>query len=808
MPLPIKKPDNQFKNLFASTNMKNILSTIFLTCMLIAANAQSPVSLGKTVVTLPKAFEKPDERTNIYNIDDRTSLPWIVFSDRAENYTYTSPGGTLVMKKLSFMEPFYVSEQKNGFIKLIKYQAGMVQGKKLTNKKSSQSYGWISLSKVLPWQSAFTSSNGYPAKYITIISGKGPLSMPDYYYDKTDSAYIFTAPDLSRTKTKVALDNVVYVYKKSDDGKKVLVGSDPQLVADNAAGSVYGWIAADAVHSWGDRLYIGSARENLPLTNDSIAGYINRSLKINSSSGGGSGYFAFDPLLADDAHLLLGMPVTSSGSGNINLGFATDVYDKSHNSVLNIKGGHLAYKDYLKIRNNIHHVNIVFVVDGGSAMRSYFSGITSTIQSFEDIFDAHAQGNQVKYGAVVYRNAAGCQTGGIQSTPLSADYRNLVKYLETQSTATNNCADVVNTQPVFDGIRTGLSLFGNHPDETNLVILIGATGAIDHNSEGVNSMATQVAAANARLLAIQVFSDYNSIYNDFVIQARQIVSQSAVKLADYKKQRMVNGEGLTNVQQFNTSLSDSVSFYLDYPKKSLIQGAVVFPPKKVVKSNQAMSLAVERLMRETDYDIHSQIHTLDSAFRLTGRENRYVQPTVMQQQSQPSTELGNNMPHNAFKYYLTAEAPKSIVSESQGQLQYLLILNEQDYKQLTDLLSLMIGENLQQDASDYRAKLVHNYADIVTKRLGLNVSRSDVKDMTLADYFQRVTNLPLPGKKDFYAKKVNDLKHTDDMPQAQFEAYIRYLIHSSDVIKQAAITNQHFTSNGKTYYYITQANLQ
>lgn len=786
--------------------MKNILSSIFLTCIAIAANAQSPVSLGKTVVTLPKAFEKPDERTSIYNTDDRTSLPWVVFSDRAENYTYTSPGGTLVMKKINFMQPFYVSEQKNGFIKLIKYDAGMVQGKKLTNKKASQSYGWISISKVLPWQSAFTSANGYPAKYITVISGKDPLTMPDYYYDKTDSAYIFNAPDQSQKKTKVALHSVVYVYKKSDDGKKVLVGSDPQLIADNAAGSVYGWIAADVVHSWGDRLYIGSAKENQPLTNDSVAAYINKSLKVKGE--GGASYFAFDPLLADDAPLLLSMPVSASGSGNISLGFATDVYDKTHNNVLNIKGGHLAYKDYLQIRNNVHHVNVVFVVDGGSPMRNYFSGITSTIQSFGDIFDAHTKGNKIRYGAVVYRNAAGCQIGGIQSSPLSADYRNLVKYLESQADATGKCSGVTTSQPVFDAIRTGITLFGNHPDETNLIILIGTTGAIDHNSEGVSSVVSQIAAANARLLAIQVFSDYNSIYNDFVIQARQMVSQSAVRLADYKKQRMVNGEGLTNVQQFNTSLSDSVSFYLDYPKKSLIQGAVVFPPKRVVKSNQAMSLAVDRLMRETDYDIRNQIHTLDSAFRLTGRENRYVQPLVMQQQGQPSTELGNNMPHNAFKYYLNADAPKNLVNDSQGQLQYLLILNEQDYKQLTDLVSLMIGENLQRDASDYRSKLVDNYVDIATKHLSLNLSGSDVKDMTLADYFQRVTSLPLPGKKDFYTKKVNDLKHTDDMPQPLFEAYIRYLIHASDVIKQAAITNQHFTSNGKTYYYITQANLQ
>lgn len=271
---------------------------------------------------------------------------------------------------------------------------------------------------------------------------------------------------------------------------------------------------------------------------------------------------------------------------------------------------------------------------------------------------------------------------------------------------------------------------------------------------------------------------------------------------------MVTGEGLTNVQEFNTSVSDSVSFYLDFPKNSLIQGAVVFPPKGVVKSNQAMRLSVDRLMTETDYDIRNQVHLLDSAFRLTGRENRYVQPVVMAQLNQPSPDLGNSMPHNAFKYYLTADAPETIVSQSQSQLQYLLILNEQEYKQLNDLFSLMIGDNLQRDASDYRSKLFHNYLDIIKKRLNIKMSRGDIKNMTLAEYFQKATELPLNADKDFLKNKVVDLKRPGNMSQAKFEAYISFLIHGSEIIKQSALVNQHFVSNGKVYYYVTQANLK
>ena len=796
--------------LSAKAIMKNIL-TISLLCIGFVVNAQSPVSVSKKVVTLPAAFEKPNEHTNSYDEEKKTSLPWVVFSDRDENYTYTSPGGMLVMKKIHFMEPFYVSEENNGYIKLIKYEQGMVQGRKLVNRKASQSYGWISKSKVLLWQSSFVGQRGYPAKYIAIINGKNPLTIPDFYYDKTDSMYVYTSPDLDHKKGKIALNNIVYVYKKSDDGNKLLVGSDNQLIADSAAKSVYGWVAADAIHNWGDRLYIGSAKTGSAETDDSTAAIINQVIHTDNASPGS---FVYDPLIGYDEPLLRSLPVISGGSdtsasGNFKIGLATDVYDKTNNTIINIKGGHLKYVDYLKIRRNIHHINVVFVIDGGSTMHNYFSGLTSAIQSFEESFTAHNKGNQLKYGTVIYRNTSDCTAGEIQGMPFTTDYRNLVQYLDKQSALTAGCSTNIAPQPVLDGINAGLNMFRGHDNETNLVVLIGTTTTPDYTTEDIAAITDNIARADARMLAIQLYSDYNSIYNDFVIQARQMVSQAAIKLADRKKQRMITGEGLSNVQQFSTSLTDSVSFYLDYPKNSLIQGAVVFPPKGVIKSNQDMRLSIDRFMHETDADIHTQIRGLDSAFRLTGRENRYVQQVVSLQLNPASSELGNNMPHNAFKYYISAEVPANIVSAHPGQLQYLLILNEQEYKQLSDILSLMIGENLQQDASDYRSKLFKNYLNIIRKNLNQKkASRSDIKNMTLGAYFKKVTGLPLPDGKDFANHKVIDIKHTDSMPQQAFETYISFLLHSNERIKHAVMVNQYFTSNGKTFVYITQDNLK
>ncbi|MBB3968082.1 type VI secretion system protein TssR domain-containing protein [Mucilaginibacter phyllosphaerae] len=785
--------------------MKNILYvlTIFTT---LAASAQSPVSFGKKVQTLPVAFEKPNSKTNIHDDGQKSSLPWIVFSDRAENYTYTAPGGSLVMKKIAFMEPFYVSEVKNGYIKLIKYQPGIVQGRKLTNKKAALSYGWISVDKMLLWQSAYVSpATGYAEKSIAIASGKGPLTMPRIYFDKSDSLYVYNSPELEHKKTKVALHQLLYIYKKSADGKTVLVGSDAQLIADSAAHSIYGWLPADAVHNWGNRLYIGSAKVNGNFeSDDSVANVINNAITYN----GVATPFVFDPLIDQDQPLLRSLPVlgTNSQSGKLQVGVATDVYDKSHNSIINIKGGHLSYQDYLNIRRNTHKINIVFVVDGGSSMRNYFSGLTNTIQSFENTFNMYDKGNQLSYAAVVYRGQTNCTTGGVEREVFNADYRRVVKFLDKQASVTSACSPAPNSQPVFDGMRSALNMFKNHKNETNLIVLIGSTG--NASADDLTDLSYQMAASDARLLAIQLYSDYNPIYNDFVIQARKLVSQSATLLADNKKKRMVIGEGLTSTQQFNVSLSDTVSFYLDYPKNSIIQGAVIFPPKGVVKTNQAMDAAVKRLMAETQLDIKTQTHSLDSVFRLTGREHRYVQPVVTSQFTAPVPDsLGDDMPHNAFKYFLQANLPANYVAQNPNQLQYLVILNDAEYKQMQDILSMMIGENLQQDAGNYRSKLYSNYINIVRSYMGLkDLPKSTIGEMLISDYITKTIGLIVPANKNLGRFRVKDIKDDGKMPQAQFEAYINYLIKCRNTIKQQALLQQHFVSNGQIYYYVTQAN--
>lgn len=775
--------------------MKRIISLFVLITQAALVMAQSPAAFGKKVKYMPKAFEKPSPTTDLGSEGKATNLPWIVFSDRDENYTTTAPGGSLIMKKLNFMEPFYVSKEENGYLKLIKYKAGMIRGRKINDKKSAISYGWIPKSKLLLWQRSYSNQkSGYPEKSIAVINGKMPMTESRFYYDQTDSAYVYSSPELKQRSAKVRLHEITYIFKKSEDGKKYLIGNEDQLIADSARKSIYGWIAADAVHNWGNRLFIS------PLQMDSYEQSDSVSFALHGVH--------MDPLLGTNDVILRSSPVVADeGNGRLVLGTAADVYNKSDNKLITISGSPLPYLSYLDLRKNIHKINVVFVVDGGSPMTKYFSGLTNTIQSFENVFNEYGKKHALSYGAVVYRDGVSCATTGILSSPsLSPDYRKLMTFLSKEAKKTEGCNGRIAHQPVYDGIKAGLNLLKNHHNETNLIVLIGSTGNEAATEYRVNQLTEDFAQVDARLLAIQMYSDYDQLFNNFVLQSKKLVSEAAVYAADRKKRFLVKGEGLNSTQAYNTSQLDSISYYLDYPKNSLVQGGVVFPTKGSVNSAESMNAALKRFIKETDLDINSQISSLDSAFRLTGIERKNLSVTVESQLEAPVYgDVADKMPHNGFKYYMTNSVPEDIVAKNKSLLQYAVVLNTMEYKQLNDIFSLMIGQNLQPDQSSFRSKLVKNYINIQRQLLDMEISKGDIKAMSLAKYFRTVTGLPIQNEL-LNKYTVVDLKRKNKMPQVDFENYLKFLMSSSERVKRSTQVGQQFISNGKTYYYVTEQN--
>jgi hypothetical protein len=81
------------------------------------------------------------------DFDKQTTMVWQVYSDRANNKTYTEPNSSsTIHSTLSFMEQCNIAEIRNGFALLYKSNYA---GKEI---KDAKCFGWISVDNLLMWE--------------------------------------------------------------------------------------------------------------------------------------------------------------------------------------------------------------------------------------------------------------------------------------------------------------------------------------------------------------------------------------------------------------------------------------------------------------------------------------------------------------------------------------------------------------------------------------------------------------------------------------------------------------------------------
>lgn len=780
-----------------------------LIATLFCCQANAQFYSGKRIQKMPVNFRYPTPQTK--DPSGKTeATAWIVFSDSEGNYTTTTPGGTLVFKKLNFMQPFFVSDEKNGYLRLVKYDPSILKkGSRIGDKRKAVSYGWIPRSKVLMWQKALVDERTrFPFKAVGIISGAGPIAQPRYYFAH-DSIIVYNSPELQTPATeKLKLNDLIYIYKFSEDGKKALVGHASQLTADSAAAYTAGWVSADVVHLWGSRLYVGMGN-TASYDNDSLtAKYFKAHLQPVTPDGGA---FEYDPLLPADNPLFRMAPVVQRRGLGLNMPYrsavAHNVFDKSSNTVINIKGSRIDYNNYLRLRRFGNHVNVMFVVDGGSAMRDYLPGITNTIQNFEDVFGKKGYASyNYRFGAVVYRGSEGCvQSPGMNVFEPSDNFSRVVDFINKQATMTQRCNGAVADQPYYEGLMEAVKILKRYPMQTNIIIVAGSTGNKKSGSVNEDVLVRGLAEVDARMLVFQVYNKFDPSFNNFVLESRQLLEKTAQLEAEQKKLRMVKGEGLAVTQQFNTAYTDSVSYYLNYPDGSLIPGAIVFPGRGAVKTNREMMTALNRFLGEVYTDNRQIIKSLDSVFMISGRLKEKITMPVMAAVNNGKNvvpdNLGEQLPHNAFKYYFEVEAKEPLVDKN-SPMEYAILLSQDEVLQLSDLLSRLAGDNLQQDGKDFRKKLAREYVAYGESQWKDMYNRGAIRSMKLPVYLERVTGMPQPLE-PFARYSVADLKR--NMSAADFEKYINYLRKCNEVVKKQLQTADYFISNGEPYFYITQS---
>ncbi len=216
------------------------------------------------------------------------------------------------------------------------------------------------------------------------------------------------------------------------------------------------------------------------------------------------------------------------------------------------------------------------MVDGGPDNAKYLPALNTTLQNLELSLGASRQFRQVRIGSVIYKdNLKGCKP---EVFPLSTDFSALGKFWDERQRNVYSCNDQYTTQAVFKGLSEAARMLYASKDESNIIVLYGAAGSNQSESENWSDVISQLSVVGARMLIFQSHTRSDDAYNSFVIQARDLIELTANNIAVYKKDKIVDYSAniLSNVD-FSLIGSDSGVFHLDYPNKSMTQGFVLYP---------------------------------------------------------------------------------------------------------------------------------------------------------------------------------------------------------------------------------------
>lgn len=189
---------------------------------------------------------------------------WVVYSDRSNNLTYDSPKEEIPHKELGFMEAYYVVNETNTHIRLIKYKPDIVNGRNCELLQAHEDYGWISKDKMLLWSSSLLNDRGFTLKALPfeeLEEVQNRIRFQRTYKELKAHRDPTSALNINNSQ-KVPSEYFFFVFKK--EGNAYLIGkSERHSIIPKIQDNILGWVSSDKIKIWDQRLVIEPSR-NLP----------------------------------------------------------------------------------------------------------------------------------------------------------------------------------------------------------------------------------------------------------------------------------------------------------------------------------------------------------------------------------------------------------------------------------------------------------------------------------------------------------------------------------------------------------------
>ncbi|MCB9017895.1 MAG: type VI secretion system protein TssR domain-containing protein [Paludibacteraceae bacterium] len=795
--------------------------------------ACSPVNL------FTKVRKTPEEYTKNYCCGDVSVPksvggrgPWIVYSDRDGNSTYYNPGGKVQMKVASFMDPFVVIGEKGNYLRLVKYDSGILENGKWKNRDMAEYFGWMHKDNLLLSAHATTDvATGASIKMITMVRDTTPFSRTKDFFS-ADSVVIFQEPELLNPIGKVPFQKPIFLAKRSVDKTKSLLVGKEETTPDGAKTMVAGWVSSSLVMPLGELLYADFSEMPILDFSFSSKGQQDFSLQKETVMQLYSSY-----LLPDLEGISPVYSIKNEGDDNavIKTTLPVRMMDDSRNLVYSLSDEPITRGQYDDFCSNLQKVNLMVVFSDQKMVCEKFEQIVSSLQSLNGILKGSVSGCTFKMGYVVGFDGNGGVDGG--EFALNANIDSVLSSMETYADAKSR-KKLVFREDAWRALKRALRLLSPYKSESNIVVLIGENGNVREQVDA--SLVNDLVDANCRLVGCQLVSKQGNSFNNFVLQMEDMISRSASRVSQKKKRLLVHSEQLRPVNQYK-EYSENV-YALDFPKNSMTQGWIIFPKKKENLSPDLLLSVTDSIVREVESDNEDVLSHIRSAFKNSGVGRTSLNPMWLRLGGVSETyavkplalqPMASLRPTTNYPISLKT----SIRDLKQGR--YVLFLTESELSRirgfLRDLTSVRVdykysargggkknrnkscpdmffdkGYSLSADSLQIREYRNTSQARRSMRKAYLQWTRDEkvyprrkreIRSFTLSQAQQLVFTLP-SFNNTLRSLRVRDLDDKDVLTDRQLDELQEYFLEKGKDLESSVVVANKLVFNGETYYKI------
>ncbi|MBL4746752.1 MAG: hypothetical protein JKY08_10335 [Flavobacteriaceae bacterium] len=721
----------------------------------------------------------------------------IVYSDRAKNNVYLDPYALKKGEQQAFLTPYYVINEKNNFVEVVKLDASLlgkpkgllspVYSGKYTFKtaKSVQYVGWIQKDKLLLFSHPKISEYNYrPLRYMLGMSELNTLFNLRKYLDK-ESVYLYESPKLKNKISKsLVLHQFVYLYKYNEAKTAALVSNLKNMHASDSSKQVMGWVPAAMLRYIGqqqvmdirktDSLRFSAKIDTLreSIKNDDIASeflYVNLNHKKD--------------VLTDNASLNVTVP--------LNVGNNFD------NKLINVEGNNLLIRKIKKINKENRIINFHYIFDCSPDLKSQQLQLISSLQriwvqiSENEIYN----GYEINFSASSY----GCNT--FYNFPLSNSFTAWVDYIH----------EAVSNPPSMEPKNTGghgimkcldFSLSGLQPHSftNNMIMIVGAKKF--KNLNDLERISEKLALTSSRLIFYQLENNSNKDYQDYILQSKRILSSVGEKFASFMKGYTVENRLVKKEHIFAKIPAKDNMYIYDAPENSVSQGGLVFPKINELLDPTSFDMALDTVLSKTIRFNKMMVNSLEVnadklgffGAKLGDRIHQIIEnDTVFNQKTVPKLALKTRYVEN--RNFISKENNASV----QG-----FLLSASELETLIDAyrsLSPKISKALKRKDRNFIFRLyksnVHGINDMILK------NELDT-DSSLSELFFLKTGFPV-GIQCFDDISVADLRSKRRVPNDMFLDIMNYLRFKTEDLESILEQGKGVEVKGESsnYYFIS-----